>query len=79
MRTLPTEMIETAIEVSFNILKSCTKILGINTDTSVSRPSWPNSNTTVNKKVSNWRKWRENGVTKLCHIYSNNCFKTFNE
>ena len=61
------------------ILKSCTKIIGINTATSINQPLWQNSNITVNKKVINWTKWKDNGITKLCHIFSNNCFKTFNE
>lgn len=37
------------------------------------------SNITVNKKVIRWNKWKDIGITKLYHIFSNNCFKTFNE
>lgn len=79
MKLLPKEMTGTSIEVSFNILKSCIKIPRINTDTSINQPIWQNSNITVNKKVINWKKWKDNGVTKLCHILSNSRFKTFGE
>ncbi len=75
MKTLTKETMTTPTKVSFNILKSCTKILGINTDTTVSHPLRQNSNITV----INWKKWKEDGVTKHCHIFSNNCFKTFKE
>lgn len=69
----------TSIEVSLNIFMSCTEILRINTDTSINQPIWQNSNITVNKKVIKWKKWKDNGVTKLCHILSNSRFKAFDE
>ena len=70
------------MEASFNILKSCTKILGINTATSINQLLWQNSNITVNKKVINGLNGKTmeslSFVTYLSHTLYN-CFKTFNE
>ena len=53
MKTFPKVLIGTPIEVSFNILKSCAKVLRIDTDIAINQPIWQNPNITVNKKVIN--------------------------
>lgn len=68
--------------MSFNMLKSWTKVLRINTDTSINQLIWQSPNITVNKETIIWKKWKDNGVTKLCNIFSkDNCnrFKNFDE
>lgn len=78
MKIFPKEIMQSPIEASFNILKSCAKIIGINRTTSINQPLWQNSNITVNKKVIKWNKWKDIRNTELYHKFSN-CFKTFRE
>ena len=82
MKTFPKVLIGTPIEVSCNILKSCAKVLRIdrhfNKSANMAEPKYNSEQIGFN-----WKKCKANGVTGLCHIFSNsnncNCFKDFDE